>query len=147
MTDSVSLLLFPAAVFPCGEGRGYGEGVAVGRTAVTQTRFPLVFAVPTWEHMCMLSVEVITATVNASWKVEPQTAKVSCQGKCRNGTATCCLNQRIAPSSVAGMSRAKPRSKQPRELISSPSQGSPSFLSLMSRVCYEVSYQMWVFAA
>lgn len=136
MTDSVSLLLFPAAVFPCGEGRGYGEGVAVGKTAVS-----------TWEHMYMLSVEVITATVNASWKVEPQTAKVSCQGKCRNGTATCCLNQRIAPSSVAGMSRAKPRSKQPRELISSPSQGSPSFLSIMSRVCYEVSYQMWVFAA
>lgn len=147
MTDYVSLLLFSCCRVSLWGGAWVWGGGGSCKTAITQTRFPLVFAVSTWEHMYMLSVEVITATVNASWKVEPQTAKVSCQGKCRNGTATCCLNRRIAPSSVAGMSRAKPRSKHPRERISSPSQGSPSFLSIMSRVCYEVSYQMWVSAA
>lgn len=50
-------------------------------------------------------------TVNASWKVKSQTAKVSCQGKCRNDTATCCLSQRTAPSSVAPMKGANAGSR------------------------------------
>lgn len=61
----------------------------------------LVFAFTTWEHMYMLSIEVIVKTVDASWKVKSQTAKVSCQGKCSSGGATCCLNQRTASGSVA----------------------------------------------
>lgn len=62
--------------------------VETGKTAFTQ--------IPTFQH----SIEAITKTVNASWKVQRQTAKVSCQGKCRNISATCCLNQRIASDSV-----------------------------------------------
>lgn len=52
--------------------------------------------------MCVLwrETEVITKAVNASRKVGWQTAKVSCQGKCGNGGATYCLNQRVASGSV-----------------------------------------------
>lgn len=47
----------------------------------------------------MLLVEVITKAVDASWKVKSQTAKASCQGERRHGSATCCINQRTASGS------------------------------------------------
>lgn len=53
--------------------------------------------------MHTLSVEVITKAVNTSWKVKSQTVKASCQAERRNGKCHLLLNQRIAPSSVAGI--------------------------------------------
>lgn len=71
----------------------------------------LLFAFTTWKYTHMLLVEVIIQTVNVSWKVAPQTAKVSCQEKCRNGSATCCLNHRIALLSVAQIQGNNVRNK------------------------------------
>lgn len=54
-------------------------GVAIGETALTQ--IPSLYACLHLSHRNMLSIEVITKTVDASWKVKSQTAKISCQGK------------------------------------------------------------------
>lgn len=60
-------------------GRGVSVGVAIGETALTQ--IPSLYACLHLSRRNVLSIEVITKTVDASWKVKSQTAKISCQGK------------------------------------------------------------------
>lgn len=93
----------------------------------------------------MLSVEVITETVNASWKVKSQTARVSCQGECRNGRCHLLFKPENSSKFCCRNLRADTRHKHPMSLSLFPSQGSSHALFIISHICYKVSSQMCVF--
>lgn len=92
----------------------------------------LMLAFTTRKHMCMLLVEVITQTVKVSWKVVPQTAKVPCQERCGNGTASCCYTERIAPLSAAPLQGNSFRSKFLAGALPLSSNGDTSSVSVFA---------------